>query len=264
MKYLGFISLMTVMAFADFTLVYKMDNMINEIIEYKDADNVKLSYTIDDDDENLTDVGQYLINGRRYSVLREDGNLTYMDMDKTEEKTEELTEELNLTGVDCEANITKPFFEILQKKGEKIVASIKGEVWEVESEEDGEKYKEDIVVTSDKDLVDAVTRSFKILKKFGEGPYGREIGPDVESMMFVEKGFVLMQAEGIRYVKLDHKKIPEGTVRLPKNAVDSMKNLPKFTDEEREEGKKLLKEVLEEDMLDEDMVEGNESCVPDK
>ena len=253
-RYLGLILIMTVMTFADFTLIYKMDNMINEIIEYKDAKNVKLSYTIDDEDENLTDIGQYLIDDRRYSVLREDGNLTYMDIDKTEQKTDELTQELNLTNDDCHAAITEPFFKVLKKGEEKIVSGIKGEVWEVESQEDGEKYREEIVVTKNKELVDAMHKSFEILKKFGEGPYGREIGPDVESMMFVEKGYILLSAEGIRYIELRYDKIPDDTIKLPKYAIDSMNNIPKFTEEEREEGKKLLKEVLEEDEL----------CIADK
>ncbi len=240
---------MTVMVCADFTLVYKMDNSVNEIIQYKDAKNVKLSYSIDGDDENLTDVGEYLIDGRRYSVLKEDGNLTYMDLDKAEAKTDQLTKELNLTDSDCEANITKAFFTILKKDGKESISGIKGEVWDVQSHEDGEKYREKIVVTNDKELVDAVTKAFAILKKFGEGPYGREIGSDEESMMFVKKGYVLMSADGIRYVELNHDKIPNGTIKLPKGAIDSIKNLPKLTEEEKKNGKELIKEVLGEDKL---------------
>jgi len=253
-RLIGLIWFMNIALFADFTLIYKMDNKINEIIEYKDAKNVKLSYTVDGEDENLTGVGQYLINGRRYSVLREDGNLTYMDMDKAEEKSEELTEELNLTTENCNAIITKPFFKVLNKAGEEIVSGIKGEVWEVESEEDGEKYREKIVVTNNKELVNAMSKSFEILQKFGEGPYGREIGTDEKSMMFIENGYVLISAEGIRYQELRKDKIPNDTLKLPSDAIDSMLNFPKFTDKEREEGKKLLKEVLKED----------EICIADK
>jgi hypothetical protein len=233
-----------------------MDNKINEIIEYKDAKNVKLSYTIDDEDDNLTGVGQYLINGRRYSVLREDGNLTYMDMDKAEKESDKLTKDLNLTKGNCNSAITKPFFKVLNKGKEKIVSGIKGEIWEVESEEDGEKYKEKIVVTNNKELVDAMSKSFEILQKFGEGPYGREIGADVKSMMFVEQGYVLISAEGIKYQELHNDKIPDGTIKLPIDAVDSMANFTKFTDEEREEGKKLFKEALE--------FEEDEICIADK
>jgi len=252
-RYFGLMSLMATMLFADFTMIYKMDGKINEIVEYKDAKNVKLSYTVDGEDDNFTDIGQYLIDGRRYSVLREDGNLTYMDIDKVEQKTDELTQELNLSDDKCKAIIEKPFFKVLKKGGEKIVAGIKGEVWEVESQEDGEKYREEIVVTNNPELVDAMTKSFRVLKKFGEGPYGREIGSDEESMMFVEKGYVLLSAEGIRFVELRHDKIPDDTIKLPKDAVDSMKNLPKFTEEEREEGKKILKDAIEEEL-----------CIPDK
>jgi len=245
---------MTITLWADFTLIYKMDNKINEIIEYKDAKNVKLSYSVDDEDENLTGVGQYLIDGRRYSVLREDGNLTYMDIDKAEQKSDELTEDLNLTEENCNAQITKPFFKVLNRGQEEIVSGIKGEIWEVESEEDGEKYREKIVVTNNKELVDAMSKSFEILQKFGEGPYGREIGLDIKSMMFVEKGYVLISAEGIRYQELRKDKIPKETIKLPKDAIDSMLNFPKFTEEKREEGKKLFKKVLEED----------EICIADK
>jgi hypothetical protein len=247
MKKVVSIGLMVVSLYADFTMIYKMDGKINEVVEYKDDKNVKLSYIIDGDENSSAQTGQYLIDGKRYSVVREeDGRLTYMDMDMIDEKSSEITDELNISKESCVVE-TKPFFTILKKGDTKTIRGVKGEVWDVESQEDGEKYREKIVVSDNRELVDAMRRSFKVLKMFGEGPYGMEIGDDVESMMLVTKDHVLLSAAGIEFVSLDHKDIPSGTIVLPKDAVNGMQNLPQMSDEEKELGKEVLKNVLESD-----------------
>jgi len=253
MKKIVSISLMVVSLYADFTMIYKMDGKINEIVEYKNEKNVKLSYTIDGEENSSAQTGQYLIDGKRYTVVREeDGRLTYMNMEKVDEKSSEITNELNLTKEDCVID-AKPFFTILKKGDSTTIKGVKGEIWDVESQEDGEKYREKIVVSNDKELVDAMSRAFEILKMFGEGPYGMEIGTDVESMMLVTKDHVLLSAAGIEFVSLNHNDIPSSTIVLPKDAVNGMKDLPEMSEEEKEMGKKILKDVLE--------LEADDKCI---
>ncbi len=237
------ISLLSISLYADFTLVYKMEGRINEIIEYKDPQNVLLRYTIDGEENQTKQTGQYLIGGQRYSVTNEDGNLTYVDLDKSDSEASRLTEDLNVSQNSCSI-VEKPFFTILKKGEAKTIKGIKGEVWEVESQEDGERYKESIVVTSNKELVDAMSRSLKIIKLFGEGPYGMEFGPDMESMMLVRDGYVLLSAEGIEFESLDHKPLATETIELPKNATDGFKDIVSLDDEEIKREKNALKEML--------------------
>jgi len=241
--------MITVWLYADFTLVYEMDDgpegVREEVIQYKDPAHAKLFFRQMGEGNRTIDEGEYIIDGVRYVVVREEGKLSYMNLDKIEKATAKLTEELNVSSGPSEEGTLKPFFTLLKKKGNRTVAGIRGEVWEVESEEDGEKYQEEIVVTNDRDLVEAMQRSMDVLKSFGEGPYGMEIDDELVSMMLVADGYVLLSARGIAFRSLQKEKIDERVFRLPEGAVDGMKNLPRMDKEKEDAGKKILKSLLE-------------------
>lgn len=249
MKIIILSGMMASMLFSDFTMVYDMDmgeGMMEEVIRYKDSKNVKLFFRRPSQEGHDKATGQYVINGTRYTVVREDGKLTYMNMNKIEEVTDKLTEELNVSKEqERDQENQKPFFKILKKNGTKIIAGIKGEVWTVESQEDGRKYQEEIVVTDNKKVVEAMGHTFEVLNQFGEGPYGMEIDKELQSMMMVSKDHVLISAKGMKLKRLDHEKIPDSVFVLPKEAVNGMENLPKMDDAKKEAGKKLLKSMLE-------------------
>lgn len=249
MRVIYLIGFMITFAFSDFTMVYKMDDNIHETIQYKDEQNVKLSYVSVGDNNNSNQEGQYLIAGRRYNVLNEDGNLTYTDLDKMEKEASKLENDLNITDENCAAIIKQPFFILKKKIGTQKVSGIVGESWDVTSKEDGEEYNETIVVSNNKDLLDAMRKSFKILKLFGEGPYGMEIGDDAESMMIIADNLVLLSAQGWEFVSLNHKKIPEDVIRLPKDAVEDTEEFSDIQDEETGAGKEVFKNILESDQV---------------
>ena len=139
----------------------------------------------------------------------------------------------------------KPFFKILKKGAAKTIAGISGEVWHVESVEDGRKYQEEIVVTNNKEIVEAMRTSLWALNQFGEGPYGMEIDHDLETMMLVTNKYALLSAEGMVFKSLDKGTIPDTVFQLPKDAVNGMKDLPDMDREKKDAGKKLLKSMLE-------------------
>ena len=245
-----FVSLMATLIYADFTMIYEMesgpDGKIEELIQYRDAGYVKLSFRKAGEKEMSSETGQYIIGGRRYIVLHEEGKLIYMDMDKIDKAMQELTEELNVSKETRQIlRVEKPFFTILKKGAAKTIAGIAGEVWQVESEEDGRKYQEEIVVTNNKEVVKAMRTSLWALNQFGEGPYGMEIDHDLETMMLVTDEYVLLSAEGMVFKNLDKSKIPDTVFQLPKDAANGMKNLPKMDKEKEDAGKKLLKSMLE-------------------
>ena len=242
--------MMNTLLFADFTLVYEMgggpEGKREEVIQYRDDAHVKLSFRKAGDKEKSNPEGQYIVDGTRYTVLREDGKLIYMNMSKIDEATAKLVDELNVSReADHTAEAQKPFFTVLKKGAAKTIAGIEGEAWEVESEEDGEKYREEIVVTNNKELVDAMRITLDILKQFGEGPYGMEIGDDIVSMMLVTDEYVLLSAEGMEFRKLSGERIDDTVFKLPKEAVNGMKNMPKMDKEKENVGKKILKSMLE-------------------
>lgn len=237
------------LVYADFTMVYEMDDgpdgIREEVIQYKDPAHAKLFFRKRGEENRTIPEGEYIIDGVRYTVVREEGKLSYMNLDKIEKATARLTEELNISNKTANTPPPKPFFTLLEKKGRRSVAGMEGEVWEVESEEDGEKYREEIVVTDDKDLVEAMHISMDILKSFGEGPYGMEIGDDLVSMMLVADGYVLLSAKGMEFRSFNKRKIEGDVFTLPEGAVNGMKDLPKMDKEKEDAGKKILKSLLE-------------------
>ncbi|RLA69340.1 MAG: hypothetical protein DRG30_10295 [Epsilonproteobacteria bacterium] len=243
-------TLMATLLLADFTMVYEMDSgadgKIEEIIQYKNAKHIKLSYRIVGEKISSKDTGQYIVDGIRYTVLEEDGKLTYMNMDKIDKATNKLTQELNVSKAEeLDPRDEKPFFTILKKHPAKIISGMNGEVWEVESEEDGRKYKEKIIVTNDQKVVEAMRITLKILNSFGEGPYGMEIDNDLETMLLLSDTHALLYAEGMVFKSLNHNTIDDTVFLLPKGAVNSMKNLPKMDEKSKSAGKELLKNMLE-------------------
>ncbi len=117
-------------------------------------------------------------------------------------------------------------------------------MWDVVSQEDGEEYNESIVVSSNRELVDAMKKSFIVLKLFGEGPYGMEIGDDTESMMIIENDYALLSAEGLEFVSLNHDKIADGIIKLPQGATEDIEELLDMIDGEAKLGKEVFKTVL--------------------
>ena len=244
-----FIFLPIAMLFADFTLVYEMDGGTDgarkEIIQYKDQDNAKLSFCTSEKECFKTPVGEYIIDGVKYTIIEENGKLTYVNVDKVEKIDDKITNELNVTSASKKKKKVKPFFTVISKVSSVVINGIKGEIWEVESEEDGRKYKENIVVTNDKNIVNAMKISLDILKSFGEGPYGMEIDDEIVGMLLVAEGYVLLSAEGFKFVSYDTKNIEKSTFKLPDGAVNGLENIPKMDKEKEIEGRKILKSLLE-------------------
>jgi hypothetical protein len=235
---------------ADFTMVYRMDDgtdgVRDEVIQYKNAAYAKLFFRKPEDANKTIEEGEYIIDGVRYSVLREEGKLTYMNLEKVEKATERLEKEMNISCVpESGKPPIKPFFTFLEKVGTKRIRGIEGEVWKVVSEEDGERYHEEIVITNDEKIVKAMKISMKILRDFGEGPYGMEIDDALLSMMLVKEGYVLLSAKGMTFIHYDEKPIDSAVFKLPEGAVDGIANLPEMDKEKKDAGKRLLKEMLE-------------------
>jgi len=193
---------------ADYTISYQFDESddisVIETMQYKNSHNIKLSYHYNDD-KNIPQTGLYRINNIDYIVnLEDDMNLTYTIIDK------------NLHYKDNDKSTKEPFFKLIKKLDKEYIAGFNGEIWVVESTEDGVTEQENIVVCSNKELVKAVKDYFHIMKDFGEGANGQEFDYELESMFMVAKGYVLIAAKGIELLKFEKNSIPSMVFKLPK------------------------------------------------
>jgi len=220
MKQILLIGLMCNILLADYTISYQFDESedisVIETMQYRNSKNIKLSYHYSDN-KNIVQTGLYRINNIDYIVnIEDDTKLTYTIIDK------------NIHSKDEYKSTKEPFFKLIKKLDKEYIAGFNGEVWVVESTEDGVTEQENIVVCSNKELVKAVKDYFHIMKDFGEGANGQEFDEELESMFMVAKGYVLIAAKGIELLNFEKNSIPSMIFRLPKGTT-------KHIDDEGEE-----------------------------
>jgi len=217
MRKILLVTLFSIILSADYTISYQFDEgeevSVIETMQYKDSKNIKLSYRYSDD-KNPPQTGLYRIKNIDYIVnLEDDVNLTYTIVDKKIDKREK-------------RNGTKErFFKLIKKLDKEYIAGFNGEIWVVESTEDGVTEQENIVVCSNKELVKAVKDYFNIMRDFGEGANGQEFDEELESMFMVADGYVLIAAKGIELIDFEKNSIPEVVFKLPKGATEHIEDI---------------------------------------
>jgi hypothetical protein len=227
MKKLILSGLVSVLLMGDYTISYQFDEgdgvSVVDMMQYKDDKNIKLSYYYENETNKLPKRGLYVIDSIKYSVEGEDNNLTYHGVTQYGETEDEAQPP------------KKPFFKVIKKLDKEYIAGFEGEIWVVESNEDGIKEQEKIVVCSNKDLVSAVKSYFSTIKDFGEGAYGQEYDEEFESMFMVADGYVLIAARGIELQHFEKKPIPQSVFSLPKEATKIVEVFDDGYDEDEED-----------------------------
>ncbi len=203
--------LLSVVLMADYTISYQFDEgdgvSVVDMMQYRDDKNIKLSYYYENETNKQPKRGLYVIDSIKYSVEGDDNNPPYHGVTQYGETIDEAQPK------------KEPFFKVIKKLDKEYIAGFEGEVWVVESSEDGIKEQEKIVVCSNKDLVSAVKSYFNTIKDFGEGAYGQEYDEEFESMFMVADGYVLIAARGIELQQFEQKPIPQSVFSLPKEAI---------------------------------------------
>ncbi len=224
MKKILLTGLISVALMADYTISYQFEEddeiSVIDMMQYKNDKNIKLSYHYNNDSNIFPKRGLYVINGIRYSVEENDNNLTYRGVTQYGDMID-----------DCQAN-PNPFFRVIKKLEKEYIAGFEGEIWLVESKEDGVREQEKIVVSSNKELVQAVKTYFNTIKNFGEGAYGQEFDAEFQSMFMVAEGYVLIAAKGIELYKFEQNEIVPSTFELPKEAKKVVEVIENSEDDE--------------------------------
>ena len=199
--------LLTSVLWADFTLEYKMEGNMKQVVQYKDAQHVMISTG------SAGEQGSQLIVGeKRYMVMNQGGKKKYMDMDVMMEQMKQM-----FAGMPAEPEKEEKEedsdFKIIKKGKSKTVAGIKGQVWTVEYEEEGKKEQLDLVVTDDDKVVDAVQKYLAVMKQFTQGSGEEDDG--LSALMNIEKGYVTIAFDGMELVKFNDADIPDSVYALP-------------------------------------------------
>ena len=211
--------LLTSVLWADFTLEYKMEGNMKQVVQYKDAQHVMITTN---DISSGERGAQLTVGDKRYMVMKEGGKTKYMDMDVMMEQMKQMSA---MFGEAPEAEIAEEEssdFKIVKKGKSKTVAGIKGQVWTIEFEEEGRKERLDLVVTDDDNVVDAVNKYMETMKHFSQ--MGGEGDDGLASLMSIAPGYVTIAFDGMELVKFDEADIPDSVFALPKG-MDAGKKL---------------------------------------
>ena len=210
--------LLTSVLWADFTLEYKMEANMKQVVQYKDAKHVMI--TTYDAGAGETG-GQLIVGDKRYMVMKQGGKTKYMDLDVMMEQMKQMSAAFGGMAQEEEvADKGSSDFKIIKKGKSKTLAGIKGQVWTIEYDEEGKKERLDIVVTDDDKVVDAIHKYLAVMKQFTQ--MGGEEDDGLSSILDISKGYVTIGFDGMELSKFDESDIADSVYALPAGmAVDT-------------------------------------------
>ncbi len=193
---------------ADYISTYKMDDSTQKIM-YHDAEHTKIINSSKSDDGAI-----YKIGKKVYIVSHENGKTKVVDMDQMRSMMGALGGERQKPQKE-----EMPDFKITQTGKKETVGGIRGEVWIIEGDDNGERFKQTIVVTKDKRLL----RTTHAMKQLFLDMAGGETD-DMDGIFEIKKGYATIKADGFVLQSFQEKKLPKKEYQLPKDA--QMQEMP--------------------------------------
>ncbi len=215
------LSIVTIVSFvfADFSLVYTLDDQSQMIVVYKDAKHLKIT-TKDANRES----SQLVVGNRHFLVMDVRGKKEYIDMDKANKELGQLG---NFMGMSEEKN--RAIFKILKKGVRKHIAGINAQEWTVEVDDNGQKNRIKVYVTDDKRFVNAIKKLSKATKSFYQNTDNM-----FANFLEIKKGYAIVQSDDMRLKSFDTKRVDDAIFVLPKAQKSTVK-------ETKSSSKKALK-----------------------
>ena len=194
---------------ADYVMKYQMDSEVQTFMYHNDKSSKMINVSEGEKKEI------YKVDKKTYIVSYENGKKIVIDMDEIRKMSQSM-------GYDASAyqeEIQKLQYKI-KKTGKRVkVGGVRGEVWIVSGEEDGEKYKVEIVVTKDKKVVKSVRAMFNLFASMS--------GVSTESnYLEIQKGYVTIKADGMELKSFKEKKVSSSEYQLPKDV--KKQKIPNF------------------------------------
>ncbi len=202
--------LLTSVLWADFTLEYKMEGNMKQVVQYKDAQHVLITTG----EASGEKAAQLIVGDKRYMVMNRGGKKKYIDMDVMMAQMKQMLAGMPQEAEQEEAKEEESDFKVIKKGKSKTIAGIKGQIWTIEYEEDGKKGHMDLVVTDDDKVVDAMHKYLAVMKQFTQGGGKEENG--LSSIINIAPNHVTIAFEGMELIKFDGSDIPDSVFALPK------------------------------------------------
>ena len=203
------VGVLSSLLWGDFTLEYKMEGNAKQVVQYKDAQHVKI--TTEENGERGS-VSQLIVGEKKYLVMDDGGKKRYMDMDVMMAQMKQMGK---IFAGEEEKSVEKvPQFKIVKKGKKKKIAGVDAQLWTVAFDNKGKEGQMDIFVTDDKKVVEAVNKYTEVMKVFTQ--MGGEEEDGFSTMFNIAPGYVTVSFEGMELVKIDDADIPDTVYALPK------------------------------------------------
>ena len=195
---------------ADYISRYKMDGN-TQVFMYHDDTHAKMINKNKEDSSSI-----YRIGKKVYIVTKKYGKTHVVDADEMKKLAHSLGGD-----TDRQKNSNTPKLKV-KRTGKRVkVAGIMGEVWIVSGVEDGETFKEKVVVTKDRRVVKTVHAQTNMFLQMGDAE-----NDGSENIFEIRPGYVTIKAEGMVLESFKEKKIPKSEYALPKDA--KIQKMPDF------------------------------------
>ena len=185
-----FKSLITVSLFtavllqADYISIYDMDGETQTFM-YHDSTHSKMINKGDGEASSIHRIGKKV-----YIVSKKNGKTEVMDMDEMKKLANTFGGAEAKSQTKKDGNLEK--FDI-KKTGKKVVvAGVKGELWIVSGHDDGEPFKQELIVTKDKRVLKTVRAQMDLFSQMSGGEVDT-----TQNMFEIEKGYVTIKADGM-------------------------------------------------------------------
>ncbi len=188
MKKLILLSALSALAMADYTLTIDMGGAEQKFY-YKDDAHMLL-----ESKEGGHKVAQLLSGEKIYSISTVNGKKRYMDMSAMLSQFSQMGGQSN--------SRQKPKIEIISKGDTKTVAGVKAREWTIKFKERGQVVKENVWVTHNRDLINALNGFSKFMGKLA--PNG-----ETGNMYEIKDGYVLVAGDDFKMTHLDKNDLPD-------------------------------------------------------
>ncbi len=185
---------------ADNVVKYNMDGEIMEFM-YKDSSTSKMITNSEDGKVEI-----YHIKKNSYVVTYTQEGVTVVDVNEMKAKAKQM-------GFDPSAFMEKQEKAqyTIKKTGKRVnVSGVRGEEWILQGKEDGKNYETKVVVSNDKSIVKIMRSMFTSISDMSGGMISDA------NLFEIEKGYVLIKADGMQLESFDNKSISSKEYTLPK------------------------------------------------
>jgi len=195
---------------ADYILKYQMDTQEQTFMYHSDSSSKMIS--IGDGEKREL----YKIGKKSYIVSYKGNRKTIIDMDAMKK----MSHSMGYDASKYKQETQKPDYKVKKTSKRVTVGGIKGQVWIISGEENGERFKEEIIVTKDKKVVKSIRAMYQLFTSMSGAPME-------DSFLEVQKGYVTIKAFNMHLKSFREEKVASSEYQLPKGAQEP--KMPDFS-----------------------------------